>query len=272
MNNKKTSFFSGDFEKLSYKLALVFALIIPLADTLVLSPLSGTILANIGDGVLYEIFSKLSELAVTVAFLAMCALIVCAVFAGKTRLAAILFLIEGLSFVFIAVLLKSGVLWLNAALDEYLLSELGTFALSNYTLTQLSDEHLVLWSMISYFINIVMLTFVMATGFFAATVKVNSIKATGRRLSHETLVADLPKNTLVNRYVALPVLVYLTAQLVFCGLDTADSIVNYGKPTLISEYLFIILPYVYQVGFAIVGYFVCQYIAYAVISRLDKNC
>ncbi len=272
MKNKKRPFFSGNFEKLSHKLALVFALIIPLADTFFLSPLCGTILANIGDGVLYEIISKLSELVVTVAFLSQCALIVCAVFAGANKLAFKLLLAEGLSFVFIAVFLKSAVLWLNAVIDEYLLSEFGSFALSNYTLAQMSDDLLVWWSMISYFMNIIMLTVVMVTGFLAASIKARSIKATGRKLSHETLVSQIGKNAVINRYVAIPVIVYLAAQLVFCITDTVDTITAYGAPALFSEYLFIILPYVYQIGFTIVGYFVCQYVAYAVISRLDKNC
>lgn len=272
MSNKKTSFFSGGFEKLAYRLSIVFALIVPLADTLLLSPLCGILLANVGDGVLYEIISKLSELLVTVAFLAQCAVIVCAVFAGQNKLAAKLFWIEGLSFVFIAVFLKSGVLWLSAVIDEYLLSELGTFALSNYTLSQINDELLVWWSMISYFMNVIMLTFVMTAGFFAAKLKVRSVRATGRKLSHEALVAGLPKNAMINRYVMLPAIVYLVAQMVFCVTDTLDTVAGYGTPALVSEYLFIIMPYVYQIGFVIVSCFVCQYIAYAMVSRLDKNC
>ncbi|MBP3333836.1 MAG: hypothetical protein J6M35_07310 [Clostridia bacterium] len=272
MNNRKnSSFFSGSFAKLAVRFTLLFALIIPLVDALLLSPLCDTVLANIGEGILYEMVGKISELVVTTAFLAECAVIVCCVFAGQNKLAAKLFWIEGLSFLFLVVMLKPAVLWVNAAIDEYLLSEIGTFMLSNYTLSQIHDELLLWWAMISYFMNVLMLTVVMCASFFAAKLKVSSIKATGRKLSHETLVAGLPKNSLLNPSVAVPTVVYLITQLIFCITDTVDSITNYGAPVLVSEYLFLILPFVYKIGFAIVGYFVCQYIAYAMISSLGKK-
>ncbi len=271
MSNKISSFFSGSFSKLATRFTILFALIIPLADALLLSPICDTILANIGDGILYEVFSKLSELAVTTAFLAQCALIVCCVFAHENKLASRLFWIEALSFLFLVVLLKPFVLWLYAVIDEYVLSGLGTFVLSNYTLTQMHDEMLVWWAMISYFMNVLMLMVVMCAAFFAAKLRVSSIKASGRKLSHETLVAGLPKNSLLNASVALPVFVYLATQLIFCITDTVDSINSYGAPVLVSEYLFLVLPFVYKIGFAVVGYFVCQYIAYAMVSSLDKK-
>ena len=246
----------------------MFAIIIPIVDALVLSPLCDTILANIGDGILYEILSKVSELAVTTAFLAQCAVIVCCIFARENKLAVRIFWIESLSFLFLVVLLKPAVLWICAAIDEYILSELGTFVLSNYTLFQMHNELLGWWAMISYFMNVLMLMVVMCVAFFGAKIKVSSIRATGRKLSHETLVKGLPKNSLLNGSVALPVFVYLFTQLFFCATDTVDSINTYGAPVLVSEYLFLILPFVYKIGFAIVGYFVCQYISYVMVSAL----
>ncbi len=272
MNNKKiSSFFSGSFSKLAMRFTILFAVIVPIADAFVLSPICDTVLANIGDGILYEVLGKISELAVTSAFLAQCAIIVCCIFAGYNKLAARLFWIEGLSFLFLVVLLKPAVLWINAVIDEYILSGLGVFMLSNYTLAQMHDDLLIWWAMISYFMNVLMLLVVMIAAFFAAKFRVSSIKATGRKLSHETLVAGLPKNSLLNSSVAVPVAVYLLTQLVFCITDTVDSITLYGAPVLVSEYLFLILPFVYKIGFAIVGYFVCQYIAYAMISSLGKK-
>ena len=272
MSNKKvSSFFSGSFSKLAMRFTILFAIIIPLVDAIVLSPLCDTILANVGDGILYEVLSKVSELAVTTAFLAQCAVIVCCIFAGENKLAARIFWIESLSFLFLVVLLKPAVLWLYAVIDECILSGLGTFVLSNYTLSQMHDELLVWWAMISYFMNVLMLMVVMCAAFFGAKLKVSSIKATGRKLSHETLVKGLPKNSLLNSSVALPVFVYLFTQIFFCVTDTVDSINTYGAPVLVSEYLFLILPFVYKIGFAIVGYFVCQYIAYAMVSSLNKK-
>jgi len=182
-----------------------------------------------------------------------------------------MFWIEVLSFLFLVVLLKTAVLWISAVIDEYILSGLGTFVLSNYTLAQMHDELLLWWAMISYFMNVLMLLVVMCAAFFAAKLKVSSIKATGRKLSHETLVAGLPKNSLINASVAVPVFVYLATQLIFCITDTADSIATYGAPVLVSEYVFLILPFVYKIGFAVAGYFICQYIAYAMVSSLGKT-
>ena len=104
MSNKKvSSFFSGSFSKLAMRFTILFAIIIPIVDALVLSPLCDTILANIGDGILYEILSKVSELAVTTAFLAQCAVIVCCIFARENKLAVRIFWIESLSFLFLVI-------------------------------------------------------------------------------------------------------------------------------------------------------------------------
>ncbi len=271
MNSKKTNFFEGSFEKLAMRLTLLLAFIIPLADAIILSPFCEILLANIGDGVLYEIFSKLSELIVTTAFLSVCALTVCALFAGKTKLASKIFWLEIISFIFLVVLLKPFVLWFNAFLDEYIFASIGTFALSNYTLAQIRGEMLVWWAMISLFMNVLMLALIMVAVYFFTKLKISSIKATGRKLSNETLLSGLPKNTLLASSIASPSVIYLITQIIFCITDTLDSIETYGAPVLISDYVFLILPFVYKIGFAVVGYFVCQYVAYVMISRLEKN-
>ena len=47
MSNKKvSSFFSGSFSKLAMRFTILFAIIIPLVDAIVLSPLCDTILAS----------------------------------------------------------------------------------------------------------------------------------------------------------------------------------------------------------------------------------
>lgn len=269
-DTKKAPFFSGDFDRLAYRLTLIFALIVPALDTLILSPLSTAILANsIGGVVLYEIFSSIGELAVTCAFLCQCTLIVCAALADKKRLALRLFLLEALSFLMI-IIVKPLVLWANAAIDEYFLSGIGSFALSDLTLSQIENELLVQWAAISYLMNVLTLLVVMASGYIAALVKVKAVRSTGRAFSHETLVSGLPKNRLVNIFVAIPSVVYLLSQLVYLIGDTVGTLGG-DTPQLISTYVTIITPYAYLLLHVAVSYFICQYVAYVMISRLGTK-
>ncbi len=274
MNNKKTSFFSGNFEKLALKLTLIFALIVPLVCTLFLSPFTGMLQANgVGNEVFYEILVQISSLLASTAFFAECAVIICCMLAQKKKLAWRLFWTEALLLLFIAVFLKRGVLWLNALIDEYILSELGSFALSNYTLAHIGGEHPIAeTSMIPAFFDIITLIFAMTAGIVAVKYKLSDMRKKGRKLSEETLVAGLPENKLVNRYVAVSVITLLAVQIISQVVYTVGVVSESGAPELIADHIFLILPFVYKTAFAIVGYFVCQYVVYAMISRLDKKC
>lgn len=269
-SNKIKAIFAGDFDKLAIKLSVVFALILPLCDVLVLSPLCEIILANIGEGILFEMMLSFEGLVGTAAFLCQCTLIVCAVLASRTALGAKLLLFEGLSFIFIGVFLKSAVFWLSAVIDEYILADIGVFALSNYTLATIEEGLLVWWSMISYFLNALMLTLIMTVGFVAALIKVRAVRSTGRKFSPEALAASLPKNGTVNVFVSVPAVVFLISQLAYLVMDTLETLAG-EIPQLISTYVTIITPYAYLILQVALSYFVCQYVAYVMISRLNKK-
>lgn len=268
--SNKSPFFSGNFDKLAYRLTLLFALVIPAAETLVLEPLSTVLLANgIGGAIFYELFSRVCDLALTAAFLCQCTLIVCAVFADKRRLAARLFWIEAVSFLAV-VIVKPLVLWINAMIDEYVLLGIGDFVLSDLTLAQIEDNLLAVWAVFSNLMNVLMLFAVMLTGYVAAHLKIRAVRSTGRKFSHEMLVSELPKNRLVNTFIAIPTGIYLLSQLVYPVGDTVETLKQHS-PTLISDYIAMIMPYVYLILTVVVSYYICQYVAYIMISSLDEK-
>lgn len=273
MSNKKTSFFSGDFEKLALKLTLIVALIIPLVCTLFLSPFIGMLQANsAGNEVLYEILVQFSSLLASTAFFAECAVIVCLMLAQKTKLAWKLFWIQAILLLFVAVFLKRGVLWLNALIDEYVLSEIGSFVLSNYTLAHIEGEHPIAeTSMIPAFLDVLALIFAMTAGVVAVKIKICNMRKRGRKISEETLISGFPQNKLVNRYASVSVITLLAVQMISQIIYTVGAVSESGAPELIADHIFLILPFVYKIAFAIVGYFVCQYVTYAMISRFDKK-
>lgn len=273
MKSNKKTFFDGNFDTLAWRFTLIFALEVPLVCTLFLSPAVGTLRANNwGDEVIFEILTQLSSLLASTAFLAQSALIICCLLARKGRLAWTLAFIEAISLVVIAVFLKRLSLLFTAWIDEVLLSEIGSFALSNYTLAHIHGEHpMAETSMLPAFLDVLALFFALGIGICGVYARIHSMKKRGRKLSADSLVSALPENKLADFHVAVTVIAMLAVQLLSWSVYVAGVVAEGGSPTLVSEYMFLILPYVYKISFAIVGYFVCQYVAYAMISRLGKK-
>lgn len=272
MNSKKISFFVGDFDKLARRLTLVFAIFVPLACTLVISPFVGMLRANsFGNEVVYEILTQISALLASVSFFAQCAVIICCMMAEKSALAWKLFWCESVSLLAIAVFLKRGVLWLGAVIDEFVLSELGSFALSNYTLAHIRGEHpMAETSMLPAFLDLLALIFAMTLGVIGVKIRINSMRSRGRKLGAESLISGMPENKLVNFHASLCILSLLAVQLISQIFYVSGTVSQSGAPEVLSEYVFLVLPAVYKIGFAALGYFVCQYVLYVMISRLEK--
>lgn len=273
MNSKKTSFFAGYFDKLAWRLTLVFALIVPLACTIFLSPFVGMLQANnFGGEVVYEILRQLSALLANVAFFAECAVIICCMLARKDALAWKLFWCETVSLLAIAVFLKRGVFWLSAVIDEFLLSEIGNFALSNYTLAHIRGEHpMAETSMLPAFLDFCALVFALTVGVVGVKIRANSMKSRGRKLDGDTLISGMPENRLVNFHAAVSIIALLAVQLVSQIFYISGTISQSGAPEALSEYVFLVMPVVYKIGFAALGYFICQYVLYVMVSRLEKS-
>ncbi len=273
MNSKKTPFFSGNFDRLAWRLTLLFALIIPLVCTIVISPFTGMLQANsFGNAVVYEILIQISALLASVAFFAQCAVVICCTLAKRDSLAWKLFWCEIASLLLIAVFLKRGVLWLGAVIDEFVLSEIGSFAISNYTLAHIRGEHpMAETSMFPAFLDFCALTLALTVGVVAVKTRVRSLKKRGRRIDADTLVSGMPENRFALSFVLTSIACLLSVQIFSQIANIYSTVSQSGSPEVLSEYVFLILPIVYKIGFAALGYFVCQYVLFAMISRLEKS-
>ncbi|MBE6618239.1 MAG: hypothetical protein E7626_00475 [Ruminococcaceae bacterium] len=273
MNGKKNSIFAGDFDRIAWGYTLVFALIVPLVCTLILSPFVGMLQANnFGGEVVYEILRQLSALLANVAFFAECAVIICCMLARKDALAWKLFWCEVASLLVIAVFLKRGVLWLGAVIDEFVLSEIGSFAISNYTLAHIHGEHpMAETSMLPAFLDVCALVFALSVGVVGVKIRINSMKKRGRKIGEDTLLAGMPENKIANMHAAVSIIALLAINVISHLSYVSEIIAQDGAPKTLSAYVFIALPVVYKLAFAVVGYFVCQYVLYVMVSRLEKS-
>lgn len=252
------------------KLALLIAFLPPLADAIVLYPLTQIALANLGAGVLYQLLSALSQLVSISGFFAAVALAVYCVYADALSALGRVFALQGIAYLTSVVLLRTLVQWLLALLDDKLSL---SFALSNFTLNTLteSDGMMLIWSAISLFTNVILLMVLLAVIVGIALLLRRRQRealtlealADGKRENHPSVVLCLRIATIIYLVQALVNQIYSTVTSV-SGVETAE---------LIADLASIITPYFLLAIYTFVGYWVMQSVIRAVAAKaLALSC
>lgn len=251
------------------KLALLIAFIPPLADSLILFPLTQIALANGGTGVIYQILSTVSQIVSLGGFFAAVALAVYCIFADALSALGRVFALQGISFLVSVVFLRTFMLWFLALIDDALHLVL---ALSNYTLyTVTSDNGMMLvWSAISLFTNVVVL---MALMLIVVAVALLLRRKQNTRIPLDALVDRQgeahPRFSLCYRIATL---IYLLQALVNQIYQTVGEVAGATSSEIIANLANVIAPYFLLAIFAFVGYWVMQTATVRIAVKVLSIC
>lgn len=269
---KKTNspaLFTPAADRFLKRLALLFAFVPPLADTLILFPIMQAVLANYGQGVLYQLLSVISQLLGLCGFFAIVALAVYCVFADAISALGRAFALQGISYLVSAVLLRTLMLWLLAFINDTLRP---VFAVSNYTLGYWTDSDgmMLIWAAISLFINVivmmVLLAVIVAIALFLRRKQKERIPLEGFVGSGDEVY---PRFTLCFRIAALIYLVQALANQVY---STVTSVAGLDAAEVIADLASIISPYFLLAIYAFIGYWAMQFAVGRIARRTLALC
>lgn len=239
------------------RFTLLLALIAPLIDTLVIFPLRQIVLANLGAGVFFQIVFQATELFNLVAFFLLLALAVYCAIAGSLRTVGRIVALNGISSIFVVVLLRLLLYYLMAWIDSgYFLP----FDLSNQTLNTLTrNSGAELMSLaLSLFISQVILFVLLAVIVFIA------MRTRQKALADKT---DLSPAALSNSFDASPLPKLLRTGLILYALfalinqiyDTVATVVNLGAPDSFGSLLSLVVPYFLLAIYTLLCYLALDY-------------
>lgn len=240
------------------RFTLLLALIVPLADALVIFPLRQIILANSsGTGVLYQLFFQLTELLNLAAFFLLLALAIYCAVADSTRTLGRILALHGISSIFIVILLRMGIYYLLAWMDSVLMLP---FELCNQTLHTLTgDSGAEMMSLaLSLFLSQVILFVILL---------LTALLALRRRQKALAAGVDLSPVALHERFDETPLPKLLRSGLILYGLlallnqaaDTLITILEVGVPGNFESLLVLIVPYFLLAIYCLLGYLVLDY-------------
>lgn len=252
--------------------ALLFSFLPPLADTLILFPLMQMVLANGGDGVVYQILSVISQLIGLAGFFAIIALSVYCVFADAMSALGRAIALQGISYLVSTVLLRTLMFWLLALVNDTLRP---VYAISNYTLSYWTDSSgmMLIWSALSFFINAVMLMLLL-TVVVAVALLLHRRQKEGITL--ESLASDAPERSagqsLILLSLRIATLIYLVQALANQLYQTVVSVSDLSASEILGQIGQVVAPYFLLAIFAWVGYWLMQVIARLTASKVLALC
>lgn len=250
-------------------LALLFAFVPPLADSLILFPLTQIALANGGTGVIYQILSAASQVISIGGFFAAVSLAVYCVFADALSALGRIFALQGISFLLSVVFLRTFMLWFLALIDDALHP---VIALSNYTLyTVTSDDGMMLiWSAISLFTNVIVL---MALMLIVVAVALLLRRKQSVRIPLESLIdshgESHPRFSLCYRIATMIYLIQALANQIY---QTVGEVTGVTSSEIIANLASVIAPYFLLAIYAFVGYWVMQTVGRRISVKVLAIC
>lgn len=249
------------------KLAMLFACLPPLADALILYPLLQIVLANTGNGILYQILSALSQIINLTGFFAVASLSVyCALASALSALGRVLAL-QGIAYLVLTVLLRTLVQWLLAFLDSTFVLP---FAFSNFTLQMLteSDNMMLIWSAVQLFINVILMM-VLLVIVVAITLVIRQKQTAS--LTLESL-ADGSAGSSFSLVLRITALIYLIQAFINQLLTTLDLVKGSDASDVIANLATILAPYFLLAIYTFIGYWVMQTILRRVAEKTLSLC
>ncbi len=212
--------------------------------------------ANFGAGALgVNIYYYFTQIISVCVFFALASISIYTYFAGNYQAFAHSLLMNGLSCVFVSVLLNTLLIWLLAFLDD--ITDL-PFEISNNTLTILNDGGLI-YLMSMSFISVLSLFLVMLVSLLIMRPLRKKYTKNFIDLSFEALAGKKEGENPLKIPMALFAGCFAVISFIFQALDTFNTVAEMGAPTDLSQYVYLLTPFIMLVIYTLAGYFVMQY-------------
>lgn len=257
-------------------LAKLLTIWIPLLCVTLLSLITSFIKVNFGLNALYYGFHRISDAAAQLSFFGVIALIVFLMYVRDKRSLYAVLALEFVSLLVISFGLKTLVVYLMALLDELpLLSNLGLY-LSDYPLSALTEGGFIYEAAIIAFVTVLGLALFLGVGVLCAKIIRDRQKKKHRDLSFKALSDNSRDNPMNTVFVAV-MIVYAVYVLFNEVVETYRMLFDLsyagyvGAPQLLSEYMYLITPYLFAMLYTVLGYYVFRLVANVAAGALSNE-
>lgn len=266
----------ADFFGRIIPLAKLLTIWIPLLCVTLLFLITSFIKVNFGLNALYYGFHRISDAAAQLSFFGVIALIVFLMYVRDKRTLYAVLALEFVSLLVISFGLKTLVVYLMALLDELpLLSNLGLY-LSDYPLSALTEGGFIYEAAIIAFVTVLGLALFLGVGVLCAKIIRDRQKKNRRDLSFKALSDNSRDNPMNTVFVAV-MIVYAVYVLFNEVVETYRMLFDLsyagyvGAPQLLSEYMYLITPYLFAMLYTVLGYYVFRLVANVAAGALSNE-
>ena len=265
-----------EFSKKTVKLAWLLAIWLPLICVTVLSMITSFVKANFGIGAAYDIFFRITDACAQLSFFGVLAIIVVLIYTcDKASLYTVLALeFSGLLVVSFGV--KTLTVVLMALLDETPLVDATGLYFSDYTYSALVNSGHVYEVAIIAFLSVLGLSLMLGLTLLVSKLVRDMQKKRHTDVSFKAL-ADSSRKNPMNAVFVIVLSCYALYALINGMVETYRTVFDMdyagyaGVPNVLSEYIYLITPYIYILLYTVCGYYVFRFVSSFCLSSLVEH-
>ena len=265
-----------DFSRKIIKLSWLLSIWIPLISVSVLSIITSFIKVNFGLNGLYYAFLRITDACAQLSFFGVLAVLIVLIYLKEKNTLTYVISLEAIGLLVVSFGMKILTLVLMALLDEIPgLSSLGIY-FSDYTVTALIDNGHVYEVAIIAFLSILGLALMLGLTLLAAKLIRDAQKKRRVDTSFAAL-RDTSRKNPMNAVFAVVLSVYALYALINEMVETYRTVFDMdyagyaGAPNVLSEYVYLVTPYLYVLLYTVCGYYVLRFISSFCTSALVEN-
>jgi len=226
--------------------------------TVILAALYQMLIANFGTDqpLIYVIYYLIEAISVCSLF-CFVALAFYLLFAGEKGAFTYSLIMYALAGLFISVLLNTGFVWLLAYIGDNVILP---FEISNYTLSFLEGPQILYLMSMSFVSMLSSLAVVIASAIVAKRIY-KTYLAKRVDTSLEKLCSENNGENPLYKPSMIFVGIFSAFGFAMNVYDTVQTVITQGAPSLITEYVYLIVPYFMLLIYVLAGYFAMQYFA-----------
>ncbi len=277
--NRTPDVIPQDFSKKMIKLSWLLSIWIPLISVSALSLITSIIKVNFGLNGLYYAFLRITDACAQLSFFGVLAVLIVLIYLKDKTTLYFAISLEAIGLLVVSFAIKILMIVLMALIDEIPgLSSIGIYV-SDYTITTLIDNGHIYEVAIIAFLSILGLALMLCLTLWATKLVRDNQKKRRVDTSFAALRENSRKNPM-NVVFAIVLSVYALYALINEIVETYRTVIDMdyagyaGVPNVLSEYVYLVTPYLYVLLYTVCGYYVLRFISSfctaALVEKEDK--
>lgn len=275
--NRTPDVIPQDFSKKMIKLSWLLSIWIPLISVSALSLITSIIKVNFGLNGLYYAFLRITDACAQLSFFGVLAVLIVLIYLKDKTTLYFAISLEAIGLLVVSFAIKILMIVLMALIDEIPgLSSIGIYV-SDYTITTLIDNGHIYEVAIIAFLSILGLALMLGLTLWATKLVRDNQKKRRVDTSFAALRENSRKNPM-NVVFAIVLSVYALYALINEIVETYRTVFDMdyagyaGVPNVLSEYVYLVTPYLYVLLYTVCGYYVLRFISsFCTAALVEKD-